>query len=304
MILGHTKLNGYSLGLPLWWPDDQTNISTGWLQGIHLVVTGVPQGVYLSRYQRDNRKLDLVFSLEDEILCSLSARVGSKPETFKLTAMSNKFVEGYVTFYGPDTVEEVDLTGAQVCPKYITFVDHTTAISGTFTLAQTTPDNKLTFSSVPLNTLTVVSSSTVIATESADVVLTIESLDVPILFEDSNLYTINGDLPDSNGNINITLPKDWAVSQVSNSQVKIGIIGQGTSCPDASYIDQRLNPGNFTQDCPLSIAFSGSNGTFDLEKIVCHRFNTMYEHDGAGLAWNEFSALHDDLTFLTTQEGT
>lgn len=298
MILASTKFNGYSLGSPLWWPNDPENISTGWLQGISLTLKGTPSAIYLTKYSRVEGDLRLIFSSDNELICSLHAKIGTRPTTYRLTPESNRFVDGYVTFYGPKYIEELDLSGTQVCPKYIIFMSEQSVAQKVFTLAQPTPDGKIALTTVPVNELTLEDSDSVSisATNTIGTYSLTESEElIDVVTEDTNTYTISGIRPNSSGLVQIDLPADWLMTKVGPSHIKIGAKGQQSSCPDADYINKKLSPGNFTRICPLEAYFTTVNGesVLDMEKIVCSKFNTEYENGGSGLDWNEFSSLHD-----------
>lgn len=301
MILTNTKTTGYSLGLPLWWPDNATQVSTGWLQGITLTLKGDPRPVFLTKYYRKDRQLSLTIADKDELLCSLNITLGSGPKSYPLQAEStNNFISGAITFYNLTAETEVDLTGAQICPKYITFIKEAAQTRPVFTLANISDDGKIVEETAQLSELDVESSNTITVTGSTE--LTLTAVETPILSitpaGQNILRTINGSI-----SANLIFPDNWVIRVISDSCIAVGVVSDVSSCPDSDIISQRLNPGNYTRSCPLDLAFVDDAGnptnTFNLKKIVCRRYNTEYEissKGGAGLEWSEFSELHDDLT--------
>jgi len=301
MLLTQTKTTGYSLGLPLWWPDIPDRVSTGWVQGISLTLRGAPRTVYLTKYQRLNKNLKLVFSDGLGLLCSLDAKIGTKPEVYRLSSLSSDFIDGYVTFCGPNYADELDLSGAQVCPKYITFISDSETHRKELVIVQATVSNEiLSVVTADLSVLTVTNSTSVATTITNDFNYILEDVvaTVDVVIEDNNVYTISGAPSDGVGNVLIELPSDWRIVKVGADHIKIGITGTRSSCPDADYINQRLSPGNFAQSCPLEAVFStiGNKSILDMQKVVCAKFNTDYENGGNGLSWDDFSTFHDSTT--------
>ena len=286
MILAQTKATGYSLGLPLWWPGNDSQLSTGWLQGISLTLTGGPYNVVLTRYRRVGKNLSLTFSVNSTLLCSLSTTLGTKPATYTLQGENPQFVSGYVTFYGDDSdIEELDLTGAQVCPKYITYISPATVSTPKLQLVNMVNGEPET-TSVELSDLEVIDSPTVRGeTSDKNAIFTViaEPLLQPIQ-ETSWVASING-----GGGI-LYLPPGWVVASTAPAGAKLGRTAEESSCVD--YLAQQINPNNFSIECPLSGVLD-DRGNFSFQKVVCSRYNTEYENGGVGLAWNEFSTIHD-----------
>ena len=314
MILTNTKNTGYSLGLPLWMPSGV--VSTGCLQGINMTLRGVYTAVYLSRYRRNGQKISMTFSTDNGILCSMSGTLDGAPHTFELTNESDnsQFVCGSVTLYDVGGSLEIDLTGAQVCPKYIQFIQTSSAAAPVLEIIDTA-ENSDTTTSVLWSTLTPTPAYGVDLSSGTSggsiyyVAKNTEDTDPLITVGDSAaIYYINGSAVSSTGVFELTLGSSWVVSG-NNICAKVGLLTDAYSCPDGNYIEAKLKPGNHTQACPFDIAFSG--GKLVIDQVYNTRFNTEYENcvcsggtvvSGAciggttvcsGLAWNEFSRQHD-----------
>jgi hypothetical protein len=297
MILNNTKTNGYSLGLPLWLSGDSPIPSTGILQGITMTLQGNYTEVYLSKYSRQDNEVSMTFSTEDAILCSVDATLSGEPQTFALngeTVASSKvrFISGAVTLYDVGGSLEVDLTGAQVCPKYLQFIPAPATDGAMLEIINAAPGGAV-VTSAPWATVTPETSVDVEITSvnsGTYIASAIAPSPVEVIASDTSLISyINGSQV-SGGSITINLGSGWIVGG-GGVCAKVGTLTDSSSCPDANYIEAKLNPGNYTHSCPLDLAFSG--GILTMSKVYSHDFNTEYENGGSGLAWCEFSSQHD-----------
>ena len=292
MILNNTKTTGYSLGLPLWISGDTP--STGILQGITMTLQGSYTEVYLSKYTRQDNQISMTFSTSDQILCSVDATLSGEPQTFVLnretSAGSVRFISGAVTLYDVGGDLDIDLTGAQVCPKYIQFIPATNTSGAVLEIIDS-----------------VASGATVVTTAQWADIVPETSVDVTMV-SSGGAYTASAntlspaEITISNtslisyvngskvsGGVVINLGSGWVVSG-GGICAKVGLLSDTPSCPEANYLEAKLNPGNYTHSCPLDMAFSG--GVMDMSLIYKGKFNPEYE-SGGGLAWNQFSSQHD-----------
>ena len=306
MILANTKVNGYSLGLPLFWPENPAQLSSGIIQGISISLI-LPQGtvppqLFVDKYSIYGRQVSLTINSASGIVCSLSATLSDTAAVYTLQRESSIFLGGWVTLYPREDNRLINLEGAQVNPMYVhagytadvnfgsfTLVDHTVS-SGT--ILSTTV-----LSSVPLSQLAVGDSPEITVAQSAGVyscsVNSTASGAQPV--DNTNIYYVNGQPVDS-GTASLPLPDTWVV--MGNSLcARVGNPADASSCPSVDVIQDTLGPQNFPGENPLSSAFD-ADGLLNLDPIYSGsvRFNSEYEpadNPGAGLIWNQFSTQHD-----------
>lgn len=109
----------------------------------------------------------------------------------------------------------------------------------------------------------------------------------------------------------IVLPSSYIVSVITSGYIEL-YNKQDKNCPSDNYIEETLAPCKHNAWHPLDIAYgvSSAYGTtyigvadadaFDINNIYNNRYNSEYDGPVAengssftGLAWNEFSPLHD-----------
>lgn len=329
MILANTKVTGYSLGLPLFWPEDPTQLSTGIIQGISISLV-LPTGIqapalFINKYSLSDNHLTLGIGSADAIICSLDVDLSEGFFVYPLQAEDDSFLGGWVGLYGISGERLLNLRGAQINPFYIHASYQNSPDFGSFTLVDNVINQSGGASTAWLSGGIVSSGATI----STNVVSTaaLEQLvmsDSPDVFITSNLgpdggivYVTNTDsgeivaegvdnisiryingIPVSGGTATINLPDTWVVMG-NNLCARVGNPSNVPSCVAVDVIHEDLGPQNFPGTNPLEVAFSG--GVLDLTPIYngTVRFNADYElgsDSSAGLVWSEFSQHHDALT--------
>ena len=298
MLLSNNTTNCYSIGLPLWL-EGAEDLSTGYIQGITLACAAVNYAdphVRLVKYVCEDGTVNMSFQLDGKALCSLSTAVPSRPITLPLQAESEYFISGYVTLIPGDLTAFKNLTGAVVNPKYVHFISTDTQPAGKLKIA----DHGMVYASAALNEITTTGSENVDVTVNGSSALFSDAATTTEVArkDTAHIYSINGERV-VNGKVTLTLSNDsWTVSG-NGLRLRIGINTETSSCPDANYIEDALNPGNYDKECPLDIAFTpnGNSWTLDIEQAVNARYNSEYERsridNGPGLRWNELSPEHD-----------
>lgn len=328
MILANTKNTGYSLGLPLFWPEHPDQLSTGLVDGISITLEYLTAGTELSitKYAVADGRVSLTISNGAGIVCYLDAQLGTDYAVYSLSGTIPEFLGGWVSMYPPVEERLIDLTGARINPLYVYLCPQTTYARNSFNLYTeeivsgglcTGGDTSIT----PVISGAIISSADLaelVVSDTADVsftsTLTSGALVVsgttdngvtsaqPI--DSTNIYTVNGN-PISNGGYTINLPEGWVVRAANGSNsgavcAQIGNTSTETSCPVGDPIVEILGPQNFAGNNPLELAFSTSGGIieFDPAAVRAARFNAEYEEgsDGFGLRWCEFSEKHDGPT--------
>ena len=306
MILANTKVNGYSLGLPLFWPEDPAQLSSGIIQGISISLVlprgAIPPQLFVNKYSIYGRQISLTINSVSGIVCSLSATLSDTAAVYALQKESSIFLGGWVTLYPREDERLINLNGAQINPMYV-HAGYSTAIDfGKFTLVGHTVSsgavtNTTVLSSVPLTQLAVSDSPEITVSENGGAYnCSVNSAAIgatPI--DNTNIYYVNG-VPVSNGGATLSLPSTWVVMG-NNLCARVGNPADTSSCPSVDVIQDELGPQNFPGENPLSVAFD-ANGRLNLNPIYngTTKFNSEYEpanNPGVGLLWNELSTQHD-----------
>lgn len=329
MILANTKATGYSLGLPLFWPEHPEQLSTGLLKGVSITlcpddsVKTYPDmlELFITKYSISSGRISLTIANTAGIICSLDAQLNTYYTVYPLEGASPWFLGGWVSLYPPTTDGNINLIGAQINPLYIYLCKQQTYTPSYFTLyketlvsgavcgtAEATGGDvtiaSAVLSSIPIASLTVqdtadvkfgstwTSGALAVSGAAATAVTSAQPVD------STSIYYINGNPISAGGSYVITLPEGWVVSGAHVVDgvtlcAQIGCTRTTPSCPSTDPIVDILGPQNFAGSNPLHFAFSAIGGTykFNSTAVESARFNAEYE-DG-GLRWCEFSSQHD-----------
>lgn len=318
MILANTKATGYSLGLPLFWPEDPTQLSTGIIQGIsislRLPAGSVPSALYIDKYSIQGNHVTMTVN-GDGIVCSLDVSLSDTYATFPLQGASDIFLAGWVALYPQNGDRQLNLQGAQINPMYIHASYDESPDFGNFTLVEapvTSADTSgawmsgniaasgivgstTVLSAAPLQTLRMVASPEVglsSAFVSGDLVYTgIPNTAVtraePV--DSVSIRYINGN-PVSGGVYTLKLPDSWVVMG-NELCARVGNPSDLPSCTTVDVIQETLGPQNFPDNNPLSVAFPG--GALNMAPIYNGTIKFNSEYESGGLVWSQFSTLHD-----------
>ena len=318
MILANTKATGYSLGLPLFWPNDPTQLSTGIIQGISISLrlpTGSsPAPLYINKYSIQGSHVTMSINGAG-IICSLDVSLSDTYATYPLQGASDAFLAGWVGLY-PQTADRLlNLQGAQINPMYVHISYDESPDFGNFTLVETPITSGETsgawmsgnlvasgavgaatvLSSIPLQELVVadspnvgfsstVTSGGVVYTGIADTAVTSAE---PV--DSVSIRYINGN-PVSGGVYTLKLPDNWVVMG-NELCARVGNPSNTPSCTTVDVIQETLGPQNFPNENPLSVAFPGGNLNLTPIYNGTVKFNAEYEN--GGLVWSQFSSQHD-----------
>ena len=296
MILANTKTTGYSLGLPLYWPSDPAQLSTGIIQGLSISLLlnaedAVPE-LEITKYAVQGNHVSLAIS-GPNIFCSMEGDLSDAYTVYTLESSSPEFLRGWVGLYPDSTEKLMNLTGARINPLYIHASIRQEVAPGVFCLRN--GGQVVTSTSLIGMTVKTTADVTVTSTfESGGIVYDTEvntSVTPAEGVDSSSIYYINGLPVSANGEATLQLPTGWTVMG-NKLCARVGNPSTTPSCVATDYITEGLGPQNFAGDYnPLSAAFD--DGVLNMSPIYngTVRFNAEYEP--GGLVWDELSAQHD-----------